>query len=321
MDNGQIANRKSNKHMLLGIDGGGSKTMALLANQEGLVIGRGYAGASNYQAVGAAAAFAELKHAADVACAGAGRDIVAPAAVCLGLAGAGRPGDKALIRTWAAQQWPNAAITVVSDAELVLAVGTPQGWGAALICGTGSIAIGRDQVGNTARAGGWGYLFGDEGSGYAIGSAALRAVACAADKRGPATELTGTLLSHWSLRTPAELIARVYGEKPTNREIADLALLVVQAAAAGDEVSKGIIAQAGDQLAQTIAAVIYQLKLLPPVPCALAGGLITNAPNVARQITIAAEHRSLALAPVTLVDEPARGAIIFAKQMLDRRDR
>src|SRR5262245_58880847 len=219
---------------LLGVDGGGSKTVALLADSAGRVLGRGAAGASNYQAIGAARACGAIEQAALAAFAVAGIVPGRVGAVCLGMAGAGRPDDQALFRGWAVVQWPGALVSIVNDAELALAAGTPDGWGVALICGTGSIAYGRDRAGRVARAGGWGPLMGDEGSAYAIGLAALRAVARAADGRGPATALTRAVLDRWSLADLQALIRRVYREAAAPADIAALAALVEAIAAGGD---------------------------------------------------------------------------------------
>ncbi|MFL5800533.1 MAG: N-acetylglucosamine kinase [Roseiflexaceae bacterium] len=303
-------------NFLLGIDGGGSKTVALLAGPDGHVIGRGTAEAANYQAIGLERACAAIVRAVAAAFVDAR---IAPGpvgAVCLGLAGAGRPEDQALFQTWAAQQWPGARVMIASDAELVLAAGTPGAWGLALICGTGSIAYARDRAGRAARAGGWGYLLGDEGSGYAIGLAALHAVARAADGRGPPTTLTGAVLAHWSLGAPQDLIRRVYRVSCSNAEVAALAGLVVGAAADGDATARQIIEGACRELALMLSAAAGQLEMRGPLPCALAGGLIVNQPALAWGVRAAAADLGLALDPVARVAEPAVGAIGMAARLL-----
>jgi N-acetylglucosamine kinase-like BadF-type ATPase len=301
--------------LLIGIDGGGSKTSALLADSAGRVLGRGLAGASNYQAIGLERAGAALEQAVRAAFDDARIAPIPPLAVCLGLAGAGRAADMELFRAWAAAQWPGARIVVVSDAELVLAAGTPGGWGLALICGTGSIAYGRDRDGRVARAGGWGYLLGDEGSGYAIGLAALRAVARAADGRGPFTALADALLARWSLAAPADLIRRVYRERAATSEIAALATLVDETAASGDTVAREILREAGRELALALGAVAGRLEWRGPAPCALAGGLIVHSRTLAGAMREAASELRLVLDPVTNVTEPAIGAIQIAARL------
>ena len=143
--------------LLLGIDGGGSKTVALLADLDGRVLGRGVAGSSNYQAAGAQAAQTALDQA--IAAAYANARLPGPAwpqasdaisAACFGLAGVDRPEDRDLFEAWTADRLPHARVVIANDAELVLAAGTAYGWGCALISGTGSIVYGRDPAGRTA---------------------------------------------------------------------------------------------------------------------------------------------------------------------------
>jgi N-acetylglucosamine kinase-like BadF-type ATPase len=304
----------SDHELVLGIDGGGSKTVALLADRRLRVRGSAVAGPSNYQGIGFKAACAAIVQAADEACHAAG-DVTAPGAVCLGLAGAGRAEDRALFAAWATARWPGARVVVVGDMELVLAAGTPGGWGLALVCGTGSVVYGRDQGGRDARAGGWGPLLGDEGSGYAIGQAALRAVTRAADGRGPPTVLTAAVLGHWSLGEPAQLVPRVYRAGLAPHEVAALAALVGEAAAAGDEVARQILRAAWAELALALAAVARQLDLRGPIPCALAGGLLLSRAAPIEALLEQAAALGLALEPVALVQRPAEGALRIATSL------
>lgn len=302
--------------LILGIDGGGSKTLALVADAALRVLGRGTAGPSNYQGVGIAAAAAALEHAIAAATADAGLAAPTFTAACLGMAGVDRPEDRALMQAWADRWLPGVPLVIVNDAQLVLAAGTPAGWGVGLICGTGSIAYGQNRAGRWARAGGWGHLLGDEGSGYAVGQAALRAVMRAFDGRAPATTLTAAVLGHWGLAAPPDLVRRVYREPVTPADLAALAPLVEAAAAAGDAVADAILADAGHELALAVAAVIHALNLPSPVPCALAGGLLVKGPALRQHFLAAAQTSDLDLAPVTPVTEPAQGALRLAKRLL-----
>ncbi len=303
------------RELLLGLDGGGSKTQALLADAGGAIIGRGGAGASNYQNIGETAAWAALDAAIRAAFADAGLAETAVAAVGLGLAGVDRPEDRALFEGWAASRFRGAPVVIANDAELVLAAGTPDGWGIAVISGTGSIVVARRPTGELARADGWGHLLGDAGSGYAIGAAALRAVMAGFDGRGPATGLTTAVLAHWSLTAPPDLVGRVYREPVSPAEIATLAPLVEQAAVAGDLVAADIVREAGRELAITAQAASRRLLLPAPIPCALAGGVIVKGRSVRSAFLAAAAQRGLRLDPVTLVTEPAQGAIRLAADL------
>lgn len=301
---------------LIGIDGGATKTVAILSDLAGNVLGRGLGGPSNYQVVGIQTAGEALNQATRAAFADADLEPTSPRAICLGLAGVDRIADFDVIRAWVTEQMPGTPAVIVNDAMLVLAAGTPEGWGIALICGTGSIVYGRDRDGHTTRAGGWGYILGDEGSGYDIGQAALRTVMRASDGRGPQTVLTQAVLSHWSLTAPENLISRVYVDPLSPNDIAALAVLVEAAASEGDAVAQAILQEAGHELALAVDAVVRRLGLQGPIPCAPAGSVIVKGQNIRRMFLDAARKLGLQLDPVTPVTEPAQGAVRLARQSL-----
>lgn len=313
--------------LLLGIDGGGSKTLALITDLAGRALGWGLAGPSNYHAVGVAAAHGAL----DAAVAAALAEVTprlplalpaSPfAALALGLAGIARPEDRPVIQAWAETRYPGVPTTLVHDAHLVLAAGTPDLWGLALICGTGSMAYGADPAGRSARAGGWGYLLGDEGSGYALGLAALRAVMRAADGRGPATALTPAILARWELLHPQELVRYVYRPEIGRTEIAALAALVDAAAVQGDPVAQALTAEAGRELALAVQAVARQLAFTGATPCALAGSVLVKGQAVATAFHAAAVELGLQLEPLAPVAEPVWGAIRLARAALARAEK
>jgi N-acetylmuramic acid 6-phosphate etherase len=299
------------EELYLGIDGGGTHTVALLAGRGGAVLGRGTAGPSNRQAVGTERALAALDEAVSAAFAAADRNRTPVASACLGLAGADRPEDQAVIREWAERVRLAGQVEATSDAAILLAAGTPEGWGLVLIAGTGSIAFGRAADGRRARAGGWGHLLGDEGSAYALVMAALRAVARAADGRGPATSLTERLLARLGVSHPQGLIAAVYRSGRDRADLAALAPLVVEAAEE-DEVTARIVEEEAQELAQAGAAVAGQLGWASPLPVALAGGLLLGSAGYRERVLRGL--RSLGVQPraVTLVEEPAQGALQLA---------
>ncbi len=304
--------------LFLGIDGGGTHTVALLATRAapsapGDVLGRGESGPSNLQAVGSARALAALDEAVNRAFAAAGLERGPVAAACLGLAGAGRPGDQAVIRAWADRVRLAARVEVTNDAALLLAAGTPEGWGLAIIAGTGSIAYARTADGRTSRAGGWGYLLGDEGSAYQLVLAGLQAVARAADERGPATCLMEAFLKKLNLRAPAELVPAIYGGKWDRAALAALAPLVLDAAEAGDPAARAVAEEAAGQLAQTAAAAAHRLGLdRQAVPVALAGGVLLASAAYRQQVLRSLEILGIRPDPVQSVPEPAAGGVRLA---------
>ena len=299
--------------LYLGVDGGGSHTVALVGDHEGHILGRGEAKASNVYSAGLREARDALRAAVGQALSAAGAQ--QPVAVaCLGLAGAGRPAEQALWQRWAEEANLAKRVLVVNDCDLVLAAGTPAGWGLALIAGTGSIALGRSPEGAQARAGGWGYLLGDEGSGYAVGLAALQAIARAADSRAPGTSLTQAVLTHWQLDEPSQLVGFVYRPSVPRAEIAGLAPFVEAAAAAGDVVAQGILKSAGAELARALDAVARRLGLTgDAIPCALGGSLLVRGDGLRREALHAAAELGWNLWPVALVEEPAVGALRLAR--------
>jgi N-acetylglucosamine kinase-like BadF-type ATPase len=300
---------------VIGLDGGGSKTLAVLADRAGRELGRGTADASNYQVVGVEAASMAIVRAIQDAFERAGIDFQPAAGLCLGLAGVGRPEDRAWVeelvrREHLAENW-----VIANDGQLLLWAGTPDGWGVGIISGTGSIVYGRAPDGREARAGGWGYIFGDEGSGYAIGKAALQAVAQAADGRGPQTKLTPQILAYWNLQRPWDLVGQVYRSGLGRVEIAALAGVVSDAAQIGDEVALTIEAQAGRELALQAVAVARQLEFAGDVPAGLGGGVLAHNPRLAQRVIAEAAALGISLTPVACVSEPVAGAVRLARKL------
>jgi N-acetylglucosamine kinase-like BadF-type ATPase len=265
------------------------------------------------QAVGGEKALAALEQATVQAFATAGLPRVPVVAACLGLAGAARPPDQAFIGAWAQRFALAAKVEVTNDGRLLLAAGTPEGWGLAVISGTGSMAIARDLHGRTARAGGWGYLLGDEGSGYAMALAGLQVLARAADGCGPPTALQQSMLKALQLQEPQDLIAVVYGGGLERAALAGLAPLVLAAADEGDSQASEIVQEQAEMLAACAVAAAARLGLdKAAVPLALAGGVFAAAPGYRDRFVQICKARGLQVTPVSLVREPAEGAIRMA---------
>lgn len=303
--------------LILGIDSGGTKTVAWVAQRSEAdtpqVIGRGTSGGANPQAVGFDAALANLDQAIDAACADAGAPPEPFAAAVLALAGSDRDEVRRPLIRWAEDRRLAHRFRVVHDADPVLAAGTPNGWGVALIAGTGSFAFGRTDDGRTTRSGGWGYLFGDEGSGYAIALAGLRAAARSADGRGGNTQLLDGFLERLGLERPEQLIPAVYQSTCPRATIASLADVVTQAADEADEVAGGILDQAGRELAAMVAAVAGKLELSGGrFPLALAGGVLTNSDILRERLSAHLASLGLTPAPTASVPDPVLGALELA---------
>jgi glucosamine kinase len=266
--------------LYLGVDGGGSKTLAIIVDAAGHECGRGIAGSSNHEAVGPEQAVAALQ-AAVAAASAAARVTVPVRAAWLGLAGIDRRRDIEMLLPRVSAF--ASAVRLTNDAELLLGA-LPHRIGAAVIAGTGSIALGRNEMGATVRAGGWGHVLGDEGSGYGIGREALQATVRAADGRGPATTLLTSILNAWNLTEPESLMEHVY--QPFDKTtIASLAPLVLASAAAGDLISRRIVAHAARELALAVSTVAHALGFRRDhLPLAVGGGLLVHQPRLRAQV-------------------------------------
>ncbi|MEO7913684.1 MAG: BadF/BadG/BcrA/BcrD ATPase family protein [Roseiflexaceae bacterium] len=298
--------------LLLGIDGGGSHTRAMITDSSGMVLGKGQAGSSNCQSVGFAAATQALHQAIGTARTDAGIEAHIPFdAACFGLAGAGRLGDQMRFTAWAAENRIATNVRCVSDAEIILAAGTPEQWGVALISGTGSLCWARSPDGSSVRVGGWGYLLGDEGSGYDLAVRALRLAAQTADGRATAHGLLAGVLAYWELDQPAQLIGYVYRTELTRASIANVSKLVLNLAEAGDAYAVALIERAGGELADMVSVAIGRLGLDAP-PVALAGGLLAS---MLLRAALLSRVRT-PLGRVTYVDQPVAGAITLARGIL-----
>ena len=180
--------RASARELVLGVDGGGTKTRAVIMDSRGRVVGEGAAGPSNPLRVGISNAAAAIREAVDKACVMAGVQRSDLVAAEIGLAGV-RRGDLRLRMREALSGLAIDVLEVVTDADIALYGATDGEPGIVIIAGTGSICCGTNARGRHECAGGWGPLAGDEGSGSWIARRALRAIGCASDGRGPDTEL------------------------------------------------------------------------------------------------------------------------------------
>lgn len=310
------------EQLVLGIDGGGSKTLASLAvvssSNEYQVVGQGVAGASNLNAVGLKAATDEVQLAVQRAFESAKLPLKTVALLCMGMSGAGRIEEKEAWTSWSQENNVADRISIVTDAETVLVAGTPVGVGVALIAGTGSLAYGKDQTGETVRAGGWGYLLGDEGSGYQIAMAAIKAILKAVDGRGSETALQATFLQTLGLSDPQSLIRFVYRSENKRSEIAALSKLVFASAEVGDPVAQAILHQAVDDLAELVNVVFSRLFFYnSDYVLVLTGGTLLHQQNY--RVSLVERLIQLNIEPtfVECVDDPSLGAIRIAVGLLN----
>ena len=302
--------------LLLGIDGGGTSTVALLAGSDHQLIGRGTSGPSNAKAVGEAAARQAIDLAIRSAFAHAERKPEQVAVACLGLAGFDRPEDKALLGEWAkAGNWAEKLV-LVNDGDLVVAGANPNGWGVGVISGTGSIAVARAPDGRRSRAGGWGPVFGDAGSAYDVETRALRKIAYRADHRETVFKdpdpLTRSICKALGIKDPSELVSAIYAPGFDRAKIAALAPAVLEAADKDPALNVTLLARAGMDLAAMAIAAAGSLGWKSgDLPIGLSGGFLL-ASGVVQHVLIQELEKRDFQPIVQLVKEPAHGALNLA---------
>lgn len=286
--------------LVCAVDGGGTKTLAIVMDRAGLERGRAVSGPSNYVADEIDRVVTNVTAAVEQAVQASGATLPIEA-LWVGLAGIDRPGARDMVAERLASLAREVRLT--NDAQLLFGA-FPDEVGIGLIAGTGSIALGQDQHGESARAGGWGYLIGDEGSGYDLGRRGIRAAVKAADGRGLQTMLLPMLLTHWGVEQPLQLLGPVYGERD-KAVIAGCARLVFEAAEAYDPVAARLVQSGAAELASAAGAVEKSLDFYgAAVPLVLAGSLLVEQEGYRRMVLDRIEHQ-FDLGPVHVVEEPA----------------
>jgi N-acetylglucosamine kinase-like BadF-type ATPase len=303
------------KRHVLGIDAGGTKTRALLADETGRVIGGAHGGGANLRTHGELEVEKVLHSVIEQAEGEAG---VRAEALALGIAGADRPEDHAVLRDILRRIGFKNRVVVTNDARIAFVAGSALKVGLALVCGTGSIAWGRNARGEIARAGGWGWHLGDEGSGFWIGEHAIRDVLRAADGRGPATQLEKPLFEHFAIERPDEIVRALYDRDYPRHQVAMFAVRVAEAAGRGDDVANRILSAASEELVLAAGSVIRRLGLQEaPYDVVLSGGTFAALPALEESVRARLETPHARLQ--RLAEEPAMGAVKLALEELGKQ--
>lgn len=294
--------------LYLGIEGGGTRTVALLADARGKLVQRLETGPANWRLVGSDGLLKQLHQQA--------RQFPKPAAVAIGLAGVRGDDDRAKVRQVAAHVWPDIPIHTCHDLETALwaAGGSPNKMPRVIVLsGTGSCCYGRSPTGATVKIGGWGHLLGDKGSGYEIGLRALKAVVFYLDRDGEWTCLGRRILRATQLNDPEQLIAWV--QTASKDQVAALAMEVFAAASERDAIARDILEGAAHVLAKD--AVACAQRLAPkggPVEFVFAGSVLQKQPKFAAQVRRAIKERWPETKFTKLIRETAWGAVELARQ-------
>jgi len=300
--------------VVLGVDGGGTKTHAVLADETGRVLGAGSSGPSNWEMVGLRGAGDAIGDALDRALAESGVERGAIEAATFGLAGVDWPSDVPRVESALEALNMRMPQQVVNDSFIALRAGTREPWGAVVIAGTGTVAAGRNREGDSFRTLGLGRNLGDVGSASDVSEEAMRAVALAYVGRGRETSLSEQLCGLTGTETVAQMLEEWSrgGEQQMNA-----APLVLSCAQAGDQVAQAIVEWAGNELGSAVGAVVRRLEMEDePYELVLAGGLFRGKSELLEE-TISRCVPSAHL--VRLRSEPVVGAVLMALDQVDGR--
>ena len=304
------------KTIVVGVDGGGSKTRLVVADGTGAEIISVLGPASAVRPGEAEASADVIEQLLIDALDECEMSDVTPAALCVGIAGVGRDAEYSAFQSALSRRSLAEELVVLPDAVVALEDAFGDGAGILLISGTGSVAYGRGPTGKMARCGGWGPQFGDEGSGGWIGRRALSVVSAASDEREPETALLGVILTHLQLESPEELVG--WAAAATPAQYALIAAIVLKVAAAGDLRANSLCALAAEELVLHVRTLARQLFMdeRAGIPVALAGGLLGRGSYLRKLV----EMRLKSAVPGTVLHteevNPARGAVRNALRQL-----
>lgn len=271
---------------IVGIDGGGSKTLGYIGDENGTVFCKYVSGPSNYHSVGIEKVKLVLKEVIDNLSSAVGISLEEVSVISLGLAGVGRDEDQVVIKNIFNEIGFKNSLIINNDGftALIGALGNQKG--VVTICGTGSICIGLDSNRKSCRAGGWGHIIGDEGSGYSIGVNCLKAIMQSYDKIEKPTLLTAEVLKYLDLKSEVEIISYLYSDKRTKKDIAAIARIVFEVAETGDMVANRIVEEAVLGLVAITNKVIENIKDDDSrILLALDGGILRNVDMVKKRVS------------------------------------
>lgn len=311
--------------LVIGIDGGGTKTSAMLADSHGIVLAEESGGPSNFQIMGAEKAAGNLFTIVTDLCQKAGRPLADVHALVAGLTGAGREPDQERMKAAFQDHARNFGalfprIRIESDARVAIEGAFEGASGIILIAGTGSIAFGKTPEGKILRTGGWGRFIGDEGSGYVIGRDGLAAVCKELDGRGRKTLLTGLVADHFGLSNQERIIEQVY---KNNFDIASIAPFVIRAASDRDLECGRILNRAAFELSELVRGLTLRMERetrgpRQKIPLSFVGSLLTGEAVFPKIV----KHKIESSLPQITVRKPqgapAYGAVLMALTLLNQ---
>jgi N-acetylglucosamine kinase-like BadF-type ATPase len=292
----------------VGVDAGGSRTIAALARGEE-VVRTIILGGANPNLIGVEAAARTIDR-----CVTLVLDGETPSAIAIGVAGAGDEKVAAQLRASLSRCFPTARIALCHDARIALRAGLPEGDGLVLIAGTGSIAY-AEIAAQTFRAGGYGYLLGDKGSGYAIGAAALRHLFAAMEIGSGQNAMLAELAKHLGVNDRSGGLARIYQSSTPVADVAACAPLVLRHADGGEKLSTGIVQHAAQGLFELIARITTRSPK-PALPVVLSGGLLRTRNALTERLEQCIAGAPLEVRVLAARVEPYIGALAEARRLM-----
>jgi N-acetylglucosamine kinase-like BadF-type ATPase len=299
----------------IGVDGGASKTAALVTDEAGQALGRGLAGGSNHLRVGIEEATRNIERAVNIAMVEAGIAMRNVEYAYCGIAGSDHPLHRQRVIDSLKIFFPRGNFIVDTDARIALTGAVGFGAGIVIISGTGSVSFGRNASGDEARAGGWGPTLGDEGSGYWIAREGLSAIVRAHDGRGFATKMTDLLCDEYEMCSPDELPKFVYAATTHIDDIARYGRLVINAAHGGDDVAREILTRGGSELAECVLAIARRLHMTDTdFPVAYVGGAFHAAEMLLSPMRLRIQRDAPGAVLIPPKSSPVEGAAMMAME-------
>lgn len=300
--------------LYLGIDGGGTKTTAVICDSSGRLISSFVGESINYNSVGTAVARENLKKTVDGV--SGGRNICF-SAVFIGMSAISERADAGTTEALCSGIIDCEKIVMDTDVYIGLEAMKCDGPAAMVINGTGSMAVGRLADGRIIHKGGWGYILGDEGSGYSIALDAIRSAICGAEGSGKPTALTQAVLDYFRIYSIDSLIDIFYDPPIQRSKIAGFAPAVFDCAENGDEVAISIIGNQAKLLADTVCALLREMP--EGTPLGMWGGIMQNCENFRTEFA-ALINKNFPKTNAFLLNYPPEYGAIFAAMKLDGID-
>ncbi|CAH1213863.1 N-acetylmuramic acid/N-acetylglucosamine kinase [Paenibacillus allorhizoplanae] len=302
------------KRYVAGLDGGGTKTAVTIVDESGLEVHTFTSGAINYNGQDEAsvqASLAEIFRTIDRVCDGLGHC----AQVCIGAAGVSNPTVTTRLESSVRACGYKGPLFITGDQDTALSGAHNRELGIILIAGTGSICYGKNEAGDTHRAGGYGYLIDDEGSGYSIGRDLLSVVVRAHDGRLPATVITGMVFEQLGMTSIQQIIGFVYDKQTNKKDIAALAPILSQACELGDEAALAIADKSARSLLELVVPVTEKLSMQEGV-LAMAGSALLKNSFIQTAFINGLKERYPAMTCITPKRDAASGAALMALNRL-----